>query len=30
MFDDWTVDDWINHILFGGAILLLLWSFVFA
>lgn len=26
---DWSFDDWMNHILFGGTILLLVYSFFF-
>ena len=30
MFKNWNFDDWMNHILFGFATLLLVWSFLFA
>ncbi len=30
MFKDWNFDDWANHILFGGTVLIILYSFIFA
>ncbi len=29
MFKDWNFDDWANHILFVGTLLLVLYSFIF-
>lgn len=29
LFDDWTIDDWINHILFTLSVILLIYSFFF-
>ena len=30
MFKEWTADDWMNHILFFGSLLILVYTFVFA
>jgi hypothetical protein len=29
MFKNWTFDDWMNHILFIGTVILLIYSFIF-